>query len=89
MRFLNRHWYVLIIPVFIHIIKPEQTKLTIKTLLIGMLLALSTTILIFFINWTVFGITKTITNNNEKISIAWNSNWFYLGQTGIKTLTTK
>ncbi|WP_322935878.1 hypothetical protein RRG37_03535 [Mycoplasmopsis felis] len=84
--FLIAHWYVLIVPVFIHIIKPEQTKLTIKTLLIGMLLALSTTILIFFINWTVFGITKAITNNNKKISIAWNSNWFYLGQTGIKTL---
>ncbi|EIE40374.1 hypothetical protein MCANUF31_00833 [Mycoplasmopsis canis UF31] len=81
--FILAHSFVFIIPVFTHIIYGEKAKITTSVFLRGAMYLLTLLCIVVILNVILYFVTK---NLDDKTKIEWNSNWFYLGSTGISTL---
>ncbi|WP_033161226.1 TMEM164 family acyltransferase [[Mycoplasma] collis] len=78
------HAYAIIMPIFLSVISGKKVKLKLREFLLGCLFLFIYSIFIFFLNWIFFAISKNL--NNPRILISLNSNWLYLGQTGVNAL---
>ncbi|VEU63266.1 TMEM164 family acyltransferase [Mycoplasmopsis bovirhinis] len=81
--FIFAHSFVLIMPVFTHIVYGPKAKIKLRNFVQGSALMLGMLVLVLIGNIVLF---QGIKNSNNRVQIQWTSNWFYLGAKGINTL---